>query len=101
VKVVDFGIAGVAQDKVDSGTLAYMAPEVLDKGGASTTPAIDVWAIGVMFYTMVYGELPFYADDEKNLIKKIINDPPRFKKSQPITALGKEVLLAMLNKDPT
>ena len=29
VKVVDFGIAGVAQEKVDSGTLAYMAPECL------------------------------------------------------------------------
>ena len=29
VKVVDFGIAGVAQDKVDAGTLAYMAPETL------------------------------------------------------------------------
>ena len=101
VKVVDFGIAGVAKDKVDSGTLAYMAPEVLDKGGAQTSPAIDVWAIGVMFYTMIYGELPFYADDEKNLIKKIINDQPRFKKTAPITPLGKEVLQAMLKKDPT
>ena len=29
VKVVDFGIAGVANDKVDAGTLAYMAPETL------------------------------------------------------------------------
>jgi len=29
VKVVDFGIAGVANEKVDAGTLAYMAPETL------------------------------------------------------------------------
>lgn len=101
VKVVDFGIAGVAQDKVDSGTLAYMAPECLDRAGASTTPAIDVWAIGVMFYTMVYGELPFYASEEKNLVKKIVNDPIRFKKSQPITELGKNVMTSMLHKDPT
>lgn len=34
VKVVDFGIAGVGQEKVDSGTLAYMAPECLDRAGA-------------------------------------------------------------------
>ena len=61
VKVVDFGIAGVAQDKVDAGTLAYMAPECLDRVGATTSPAIDVWAIGVMYYTMIFGELPFYA----------------------------------------
>jgi len=65
VKVVDFGIAGVAQDKVDSGTLAYMAPECLDRAGATTSPAIDVWAIGVMMYTMIYGELPFYSGEEK------------------------------------
>jgi len=31
VKVVDFGIAGVSQEKVDSGTLCYMAPEILDR----------------------------------------------------------------------
>jgi len=31
IKVIDFGIAGMAQDKVDAGTLAYMAPECLEK----------------------------------------------------------------------
>jgi len=56
VKVVDFGIAGMAaKDKVDAGTLAYMAPECLDKVAADTTPAIDVWAIGIMFFAMIYG----------------------------------------------
>lgn len=97
VKVVDFGIAGVAQDKVDSGTLAYMSPEVLESpGGAKTSPAIDVWAIGVMMYTMIYGELPFFSGEEKTLIKKIVNDPVKFKNTYPITAMGKEVLKSML-----
>ena len=59
VKVIDFGIAGVAADKVDAGTLSYMAPECLEKQMAETTPAIDVWAIGIMFYAMLFGELPF------------------------------------------
>jgi protein kinase len=31
VKVVDFGIAGVGGDKVDAGTLSYMAPECFEK----------------------------------------------------------------------
>lgn len=100
IKVVDFGIAGVGEEKVDSGTLCYMSPEVLDKVGAKTSPAIDVWAIGVMMYTMIYGELPYYSSDEKQLIKKIINDPIRFKNTYPITAMGKEMLKSMLNKDP-
>ena len=69
VKVVDFGIAGMGNDKVDAGTLAYMAPETLEKVAADTTPAIDVWAIGIMFYAMVYGTLPFIADNERDLVK--------------------------------
>ena len=101
VKVVDFGIAGVAQDKVDAGTLAYMAPETLEKVVASTTPAIDVWALGVMFYTMVYGTLPFYSGNERELSKMIRNDNVKFPKETPISPLGKQLIKDFLMKDPT
>lgn len=102
VKVIDFGIAGVAsQDKVDAGTLAYMAPECLSSVAAETTPAIDVWAIGVMFYAMIYGTLPFYNEKEADLVKMIRTEPVKFPKSVPVTQEGKEVIKAMLNKDPT
>ena len=101
VKVIDFGIAGMsAQDKVDAGTLSYMAPECLEKVAADTSPAIDVWAIGVMFYAMVFGTLPFLANNERDLVKMIKNDPVRFPKSSPITPEGKELIKAMLQKDP-
>lgn len=86
VKVIDFGIAGVGDEKVDAGTYAYMAPECFDKGGAKTSPSIDVWAIGIMFYTMVYGTLPFMGKDEKELIHKITSENVRFPtKEVPIT----------------
>lgn len=91
IKVIDFGIAGVEQDKVDSGTLAYMSPECLD-GDRKTSAAIDVWAIGIMFYTLVYGELPFYGNTERELIKKIINDPIKFNNKYPISQMGKDVI---------
>ena len=58
-----------------------MSPECLDRNDTKTSPAIDVWAIGVMFYTMIYGELPFYSSNERDLIKKIINEPIKFKNS--------------------
>ena len=102
VKVIDFGIAGMsAQDKVDAGTLSYMAPECLEKVAADTSPAIDVWAIGVMLYAMIFGSLPFYATNERDLVKQIKNEPVRFPKTSPITPEGKEVIKSMLQKDPT
>jgi len=63
-----------------------MAPEcVLEKTNADTTPAIDVWAIGVMFYAMIYGTLPFRADNDRDLMKMIKNEQVKFPKTRPIT----------------
>lgn len=101
VKVVDFGIAGVATEKVDAGTLSYMAPECLEKVAAETTSALDVWAIGVMFYAMLAGTLPFQGNTERDLVKSIKNDRIRFPADIPITQLGKEAITKMLQKDHT
>ena len=59
----------MADSKVDAGTLAYMAPECLDRVAADTTPAIDVWAIGIMMYCMCFGTLPFIHENEKELVR--------------------------------
>lgn len=58
VKVLDFGLA-VMIDAAEglSGTLAYMSPEVLK--GHDATPQSDLYAVGVMLYRLVVGELPF------------------------------------------
>jgi serine/threonine protein kinase len=48
-----------------------MAPECLEKQAAETTAAIDVWAIGIMAYSLIYGYLPFFNSNEKELIKSI------------------------------
>ena len=101
VKVVDFGIAGVGGDKVDAGTLLYMAPECLEKVAAETSPAIDVWAIGVMFYAMLYGDLPFNKRDEKELIKSIKNDQVKFPNSVAVTNGAKDAIRRLLEKDPS
>jgi len=93
---VDFGIAGVGGDKVDAGTLLYMAPECLEKVAAETTPAIDVWAIGVMFYTMLYGQLPFSNSNEKELIKSIKQDNIKFNPKVPVTDEAKQALQTLL-----
>ncbi len=42
-----------------------MAPESLMGKAIDSAPSIDVWAIGIMFYSMLFGNLPFFADDEE------------------------------------
>ena len=75
VKVIDFGISGVCStfksDKVDAGTVAYMPPECFEDEPAMSAPSLDVWAIGLMFYAMLYGTLPFNASDDQAVKKKI------------------------------
>lgn len=77
-----------------------MAPECLEKVAAETSPAIDVWAIGIMFFAMLYGELPFNKGDEKELIKSIKSDPVKFPNTVPVTEGAKDVMRRMLEKDP-
>lgn len=63
IKVVDFGIAGLvttmSADKNTAATLKYMTPEMILSSSSVASPAMDVWAIGVMAYTMVFYKMPF------------------------------------------
>ncbi|MEU4571119.1 serine/threonine-protein kinase [Nonomuraea sp. ATR24] len=57
-KLLDFGIAAWAGDPDDDrGTPPYVAPERLD--GAPTHPAVDVYALGVLLFTMITGRTPY------------------------------------------
>ncbi|KAG0669529.1 hypothetical protein C6P41_001133 [Kluyveromyces marxianus] len=93
VKLIDFGSAAYVKSgpfDVFVGTIDYAAPEVLGGEPYEGKPQ-DVWAIGVLLYTIIYKENPFYNIDEildgdlriqsthevsagcVNLIKKILN----------------------------
>ena len=63
VKLVDFGIAGLAQRSELSaksrvlGTAAYVAPEVLDPD-AEITPLVDMYGAGSVVYELLTGKVP-------------------------------------------
>jgi len=61
VKVLDFGLAhAFGHRRVGGGTPAYMAPE--QWRGAPEDERTDVFALGVLLFRMLAGELPFPGD---------------------------------------
>jgi serine/threonine protein kinase len=75
VKIADFGVSKYvrANDVMheQSGTPAYIAPEILREKGYRGFKA-DVWSAGVVFYAMLFGTVPFKASNMKELHKMII-----------------------------
>lgn len=66
VKLIDFGSASYLKNgpfDVFVGTIDYAAPEVL-AGDSYDGPEQDVWALGILLYTILYKENPFYSIDE-------------------------------------
>jgi serine/threonine-protein kinase len=89
VKVVDFGISkAVRPDDPDGkhsprltqtgmvlGTPLYMSPEQA-RGDDELDHRIDVYALGVIMYEMVTGEVPFTGNNYLSILSQVINDDP-------------------------
>ncbi len=79
VKVTDFGIAramteATSHDGQVWGTPQYFAPE--QAMGKPATPASDVYAIGIILFELLTGQLPFTAESHTALALKHINETP-------------------------
>jgi len=74
-----------------------MAPEVLDKQMYNSKA--DIWSIGVSFYEMIFGKVPFIANNIIDLLKKIRKDPLTF--PHKVAPVIEDVLRKMLVVDPT
>jgi len=77
-KLADFGLAQ-ARTKLSSsgqplaGTPTFMAPELYS--GTPASPQSDIYAVGVMFYCLLTGQLPFRADRIDALIRMHLTQP--------------------------
>lgn len=74
-RLTDFGISGTLSSKSympgTLGTFPYMSPETF-KGRRSYQT--DIWAVGVIFYQLLSGNLPFPQEDSPSVMFAVIND---------------------------
>jgi len=93
VKVLDFGIAKLAEQEVPVtiprdealllvetnlgsvlGTVRYMSPE--QACGGQIDKATDIWSLGVVLYEMITGHVPFAGDTPQDVMFSILEKEP-------------------------
>ena len=108
LKVGDFGLATKLdydgeKKKTICGTPNYIAPEVILSSGHSYE--VDIWAIGIIIYTLLIGKPPFETRDVKTTYGKIKNAdfifPENSKISQSAKNLIKKILVVEPKKRPS
>ncbi|MCG8557656.1 MAG: protein kinase [Proteobacteria bacterium] len=106
VKILDFGLAALARDArlapkgAVFGTPEYMAPE--QARGEDATALCDMYALGILFFEMLTGQLPFRSGDRDTLLEMQRSaPPPRPRSIRPDLAPQAEaIILRLLEKDP-
>src|SRR3954468_5520193 len=99
VKLMDFGIAKVQEARSGSetrrgevlGTPAYMSPEQALGHVHAISVRTDVYALGIIGYEMLTGQLPFIADSDLLLLTMQVRDTAR-----PISELAPDTPSAMV-----
>lgn len=104
VKLGDFGLASKLdfegqKRKTICGTPNYIAPEVLDsKLGHSFE--VDIWALGVIMYTLLVGRPPFETNDVKKTYNLIKMNAYSFPDQVAVSPEAKSLITQILKSDP-
>ena len=106
IKITDFGIAmalngtQVTQTNSVMGSVHYLPPEQASGKGSSTKS--DIYSIGILFYELLTGKLPFRGDNAVEIALKHMKNPfPSIRKIKPeIPQSLENVLLKATAKNP-
>lgn len=106
IKLMDFGLAKLASDTnlTNSGsaigTPKYFAPE--QANGKSVDHRSDIYSLGVVFFQLLTGQLPYDSDSIVNLIVQHLTAPiPDPLNSNPqLPPITTQMILKMMAKEP-
>jgi serine/threonine-protein kinase len=115
VKVVDFGVSKAVHATDESpewqrltrtgmvlGTPLYMSPEQA-RGGEDVDSRADIWAVGVMLYECLTGEVPFRAPNYLGVISQVLTkeatSPTGLRPELGIPPAVETVVMRALEKD--
>jgi len=99
VQLIDFSISSLLPKETQSihnpqvleGTLAYMSPEQTGRMNRGIDYRTDFYSLGVTFYELLTGKLPFECEDPMELVHcHIAKQTPAMKKPHPNLVLSKE-----------
>jgi serine/threonine protein kinase/Flp pilus assembly protein TadD len=104
IKIMDFGLAKVGTSNITKagftiGTAAYMSPE--QAANEDVDHRSDIWSLGVIFYEMLTGKLPYKGEFEQAIIYAILNEEPESasKIRNEIPLKLEQILFKTLNKE--
>ncbi|UJR83066.1 serine/threonine-protein kinase [Sandaracinus amylolyticus] len=106
VKILDFGLAALARDPrlapkgAVFGTPEYMSPE--QARGDDALPVSDLYALGILFFEMCTGQLPFRSNDRDTLLEMQRTAPPPRPRTlaKDLPEAAEAIILKLLEKDP-
>src|SRR5580658_815658 len=105
VKILDFGLAHLAMDPrlapkgAVFGTPEYMSPE--QARGEEASAQSDLYALGVLFFEMLTGQLPFRSNDRETLLEmQRTGIAPRPRSIKPdVLPAAESIVMRLLEKD--
>jgi predicted ATPase/signal transduction histidine kinase len=109
VKIIDFSISSllpketqeIQNHQILEGTLAYLSPEQTGRMNRGIDYRSDFYSLGVTFYQLLSGKLPFLTDDPMELVHShIAKIPPFLQQLNPeIPGVLSEIVMKLMAKN--
>lgn len=107
-KLLDFGVShimeltGIQGRQGISGTFGYMSPEATGRLSGCVDERSDLYSLGVIFYRLLTGVLPFRESDVGRLLHQqvAVNPAPPESIDPSVPAILSGIVMKLMEKDP-